>query len=366
MNENSVPLIVKVRAAAGRELSEIGEKALKAFFSLPGSEDWHPDEQSPIQMLMPFDIGLPLALLGDEKSVDHLKKRIGYAIAKGKQPDKSDWSEVQAGALMCHFGAEAEFVRPQKTRTPDIRARWPSNSIVDVEVTAAETRQVHKDVQDALATLCEVVRARDQKWHIVAFFSDASDQSDINAAVEEMIQLSPGNFAEQPNRWIVRGVEPERRDDVVGGGVKELFAPTWWPQKEPTFGAISTVVGGEFSPVVKFESLIPQISYMNPISRKADRPQRDTANPYLIVVDVKDLAGAHQRIGSDLVNWFPTWEHVSAVMLYDARFFVGVRTKEWHVSIYRNPHATLRLPNELSGGPDGEELRVAFELSVPG
>ena len=126
-------MIEKVRANAGTELSEIGESALQAFFDLPGSGDWSPDPHLPIQMFDPFNFGLPFALIGNEKSADELKKKIGREIANGNYPDRADLGEVHAGALLSNFGADVEFIMPRKDlKTPDIRASWPPDDLLDV------------------------------------------------------------------------------------------------------------------------------------------------------------------------------------------------------------------------------------------
>jgi len=364
MADRNTPLKDRVRAAIGHELSEIGEEAFEAFFDLPGVEDWNPENLYLREISTVFDFGLPFALIGDTPSANELREKIGGSISGSREATKGDWGEILAGALMRHFQANIEFIKREKNkRTPDLSAEWSSESVLDIEVTAAETLEIHQKVQTGLADLSEVIRASDRDWNIIAYIRDASDHSFLNEVLDAVVQLSPGEFAEDHDKWMVRALEPDQREEVVGGKIEELFAPAWWPASEPSFFASSTVIGGQHSPVVRLGSLIPDVSYINPIRRKAERPQRDSSKPYLIAVDVMEFMGAHQRVRKQLSDWLPLWDVVSGIMLFDARFWIGSRKKEWRVSILRNPHAKLPLPNELLDLPDGEEFPVEFELS---
>ncbi len=182
------------RMAVGHELSDIGQRTLEAYFDLPGLENWTPGDQLLGSISRVFDIGLPFALIGDLSTAVQLKRITGHAIAQGNFILPSEWSEIQVGALMRSFGAKVEFVKrvahPPGKRTPDLRTSW-AGTIVDVEVTRAETRELHRNVTEGLAAMVGAVQATDQDWHILALYADAGDQESLADSLEALMALRP-------------------------------------------------------------------------------------------------------------------------------------------------------------------------------
>ncbi|MDD5228858.1 MAG: hypothetical protein PHD53_08645, partial [Methylococcales bacterium] len=125
----------------------------------------------------------------------------------------------------------------------------------------------------------------------------------------------------------------------------------------------SVVIGKSTNPVISFRSLIPKTLYIDPIKKKADRPQKRADNPYLIALDTSNLPRAHERILDELDADFPIWNHVSGVMLFESRFWTGIDSKEWIVSLHPNPHADIALPPELMKFATRERIQIKFLIS---
>ncbi len=324
---------------------------------------WNPEKILLGELSFVFDMGLPFALLGNNPSAEVHKKKVSDAIQSGQSPREYLWSEVQVGALFSNWGKKVSFVKEGATTTPDLEVTLDNGMIVDVEVTRAEIIQMHEATRNGLANLAGALRAGDVEWNVVCFFADASNPGDLYAAFEAAIALRPGDIKESRDRWAVRAVALERREEVVGAEFKQLFGPSWWPLDEPCYLVNSTLVGPRIPPVVALYSLIPAASYLNPLRRKADTGQRRPGHPYLIALDVTEMPGAHERIAKDLNDYFSIRDHVSGVFLFDSRFWIGCGRKEWAVSVHANPNARFSIPADLTDVSDGQRHSVQFLLS---
>jgi hypothetical protein len=346
------------------QLTERGTMALEAFLELPGVDLWRPESIHLREVAMVFDIGLPFSFLRNNRTADAHRAQWGSAVGRGERYDPSLSSEVHAGALLSGWGADVAFIPRGSSPTPDIEASWSPGEVVDVEVARGEIKQLHAAVQRGVADFVGAIQPGDVDWHIVGFIADASAPAELAAMFEAAIKLRPGESAEVATRWHVRAVPLDLREDVVGPHSVELFRPCWWPAEQPTDFSTGTLIGSGGNPVVLLRSLIPRASYRNPVLRKADSGQRRNGNPYLIAIDVSDLPRAHELLVDDLRKDFSIWEHVSGVLLFEPRFWVGADRKEWVVSIYRNPVAAIPLPAALVKWADCGRFSVKVRLSV--
>lgn len=329
-------------------LSEIGYQALESFLDLPCVERWDPVNLFLRELSDVFDAGLPTTFLrGNASSAAH-KRQLGEAIYNGKHAHPSLLSEVHAGALLANWGATIRFVPRSVTPTPDIEAVWDEGVIVDVEVVRGDPRQLHKAVRKGIDAFVGALGARDVNWHISAHLADAANSRDLESTLEAAIALRPNQSSGQEGKWHVCALSPEFRELVIGTQVTDQFGPVWWPKNESSFCAVSTLVGAIESPVVQIRSLVPTASYIGPVRRKAESRQGRTGHPYLIALDVSDLPQAHKRILAELSDYFEIWSNVSAVLLFESRFYFGYEHKEWLYSMHRNPYAIVPLPEPLA------------------
>lgn len=338
----------RILGAIPRPLTEIGDRALESFLGLPHVDRWNPNNIYLCELSSVFDVGLPFSFLQGNTTAEAHMRKVGAAISRGASAPSNLLSEVHAGALLSHWGADVSFVPRQGTPTPDVVATWDDGVMVDVEVARGETRQLHMAVQNGIGAFAGALQPGDIAWNVMAFMADASISEDLAAMFEAATILHPEQSAEEYGKWYARAVPLSQRDDVVGARTIELFGPAWWPDNEPCYFATGTLIGSTGNPVVQLRSLVPLASYMNPVLRKADSGQRRHGNPYMIALDVTELPRAHERIVDDLRGYFEIWNHVSAVLLFEPRFYTGFERKEWVVSIHRNPDATIPLPNHLA------------------
>lgn len=357
--EEAPSLRTMIATGVAGSLSEIGQESLDAFLALPFVEGWKPDNVYLGAISFVFDFGLPFALLRGNPSASRHRTVVGSAIGRGTQLLPSLMSEVHAGALLSHWKADPKFLVPQKgCATSDMQASWTTD-VLAVEVARASTREVHEGVRKGLRDFSAVVQASDLGWNLLGFISDASRSTDLNAMFDAATQIHPGESVEDAGKWSVCAVGIERREEVVSN--TELFAPAWWPKNEPCTFAFNTVLGGSKNPYIQVRSLIPHTSYMNPIIRKADSGQRMPGKPYLIALDVSEFPRAHDRILGDLYHCFTAWDHVSGVLLFEPRFFVGYR-KQYIVSLHKNDSAACRLPDQLLACAQETSSRLDFHM----
>ena len=352
----------RILAAIPRPLTEIGNRALESFLGLPNVESWNPNIMYLFELSNVFDVGLPFSFLQGNTTAEPHKLKVGAVIGRGEKVRSSLISEIHAGALLSNWGATVSFVPHRHTPTPDIEATWDDGVIVDVEVVRGETRQLHMAVKNGVSAFTGALQPRDVTWNVTAFMADASNSKDLAAMFEAATILQPKQSAEDYGKWSVSAIPLSLRDDVVGAHTIELFGPAWWPKNEPCYLSTSTLIGSTGNPVVQLRSLVPLTSYMNPVLRKANSGQGRPGNPYLIALDVSELPRAHERIVDDLRGYFEIWNHVSAVMLFEPRFYTGFERKKWVVSIHCNPDATVSLPRHLAAVGQ-ERCSIDFTLT---
>ena len=120
--------------ALPRPASAFGESAIEGFLSLPGASAWRPDRVGLRELSFVFDVGVPLALIGDNPSVRPVALEIGDAARDGRQPDKRLRSLVHAAALLSRWDCPVQFVAGGTAvrRTWRIEVAQPSGESVDV------------------------------------------------------------------------------------------------------------------------------------------------------------------------------------------------------------------------------------------
>jgi hypothetical protein len=131
----------RILEALPRPLSEFGMAALEAFLSLPGASAWRPERLWLKELSYVFDIGLPFALIGDNPSAKSHSLRVGEAVRFGEYPQRSQWSEIHAAALLSRWGAEVRFVADNKTRAHGLEVLLASGETLDVDVIRGDALQ---------------------------------------------------------------------------------------------------------------------------------------------------------------------------------------------------------------------------------
>lgn len=231
----SSPLRDRILAALPDPLTERGAEALQSFLELPFVDDWHPQNMYLGELSSVFDVGLPFSFLRGNASAEARRRECGNAISRGERTTAGFWSEVHAGALLSNWGANVTFAPRQAKPTPDIEANWGDAVILDVEVVRGKTRQLHMAVQRGVEAFVGALQPGDVAWNVVGFIADASRSEDVEAMFEAATNLQPEESAGDADRWYVRAVPLDRRDEVVGAQSVEIFGPNCWPSGEPIF-----------------------------------------------------------------------------------------------------------------------------------
>lgn len=344
----------------------MGQAALEAFLSLPGASGWRPEKLALKELSYVFDIGLPIALVGENPSARAHLFRAGEAARLGRYPEQDIWSEVHAAALLNRWGGVVNFVE-QSHKPPDLEVSLASEQVLQVAVVRADLRGLRAEVQDKVRLVADRLLARRVAWNIVCFLADATHELDLKSALDAATLLGPSDHVDDyRKRWSVRAIPLDRRDALVGPELARSLAPEWWPPDAPSIDvscALSKYVASE-SPVISVRSLISAASYLGALERSAMGRDGPSEHPCLIAVDVSDMPRGHERIVARIGERLAVWQHVSGVLVFEPRFWIGVEQKEWLYSVQLNPHASRPMPLELLGHPDGSRDSIRVPLLI--
>ncbi|MFC3226658.1 hypothetical protein ACFOGJ_05410 [Marinibaculum pumilum] len=351
--ENSVPL----------QLSDRGKKSVEAFYSLPGLGNWRPQGDSYAELSILFDLGLPLSLIANVASADKIRSQLAKSILNGSTIQPSQMSEISCCAILSYLGYRPVFVKENWHRTPDLRIEEFDGHCIDIEVTRADARHIHKNVQSALRDLIGILRAGDFGFHLLVLLADA--RVDISSAevLEKVLQLTPGETAEVPMNWYIKAYPLAERDFVVSGAAESADSPDWWPRSGPKAFAISALVSATQSPYVRIGSLYPDAVYINPVKNKAERPQKEIGNCYVVALDAGNLPGYEKKIQSELENYFSQWPHVSGVLAFQYLPWAGYKNKQWDIVFYKNDSSRYPTPNGFLNTALGEKQKIIFSIT---
>ena len=354
----------RIQEALPRPLSPMGGAALEGFLSLPGASGWRPEKLALKELSYIFDIGLPLALVGDNLSARAHLFRAGEAARAGRYPDKDTWSEVHAAALLTRWGGAVNFVA-QAQKPPDIEVRLERDRIVEVAVVRADLRRHRAEVHDRVRLVADRLLTRGVDWNIVCFLADAANELDLKSALDAATLLGPNDHVDDyRKRWAVRAIPLDREVGVREPDPVRSLAPEWWRPDEPNI-EITSVLSKHLaleSPVISVRSQISSAAYLNALERSAIGQAAPAEHPYLIAVDVQDMPHGHERIVTRLNDQFSSWNHVSGVLLFEPRFWIGLEQKEWLYSVHLNPAATRPIPRQMLGTADGGRDSIRIPL----
>ena len=354
----------RIQQALPRPLSPMGAAALEGFLSLPGASAWRPEKLALKELSYVFDMGLPLALIGENISARAHLFRAGEAARAGRYPDKDTWSEVHAAALLCKCGGAVNFVA-QSQKPPDIEVRLDNDRIVEVAVVRADLRGQRAEVHDKVQLVADRLLARGVDWSIVCFLVDAANESDLKSALDAATLLGPNDHVDDyRKRWAVRAIPMDGHAGVREADLLRPLAPQWWPRDEPGIDVISVRSKrlALESPVIAVRSLMSSAAYLNALEKSAVRREPRSEHPYLIAVDLQDMPHGHERVVARLDEQFASWTHVSGVLLFEPRFWIGLEQKEWLYCVQRNPHAVRPVPREILGNVDGRRDSIRIPL----
>lgn len=320
----------------------LAEQALASFEPLLARRDWAPENPYLGGYDAPIEVGVLVALLGDDDQAIRLLTKQAQRLEVGEHLDPDDLGELHAAALLRQLNLPARMLPPEKNvRTPDIVIGGPEP--IDVEVVTGRTKVGTKEHTHAMDALNQVIPKREDRDVVVYLRSQLTlaIQTEIASAVE---QLEPGAYAEKENLWRAVVTPPVGSEGTPSAMAARLgLEPHGWVG--PKLFVTSVLMGGVPTQRVEVISSIPEEDYLNPVKRKAERPQRTGEYPYLVAFNVAQLPGAAALIpGLQLA--LSEWDHVSAVLMFH-QFFACDGSKEWRALLVRNSASVHPLPPDV-------------------
>ena len=164
--------------ALPRPASAIGEAAIEGFLSLPGSSAWRPDRIGLRELSFVFDIGVPLALIGDNASAKPIVLEVGDAARDGALPPRPLRTLVHAAALLSRWGWTVRFVGAGSM----LQRQWR----IELAASDGETIDVVLLGQPSL----DAGTVPDRLQMLVA---------DVDGAIEDVATAYEATFASSPN-----------------------------------------------------------------------------------------------------------------------------------------------------------------------
>jgi hypothetical protein len=258
------------------------------------------------------------------------------------RPPAAELAEIGCGALVSCLGLAVDYPKSGNGRSPDLVVVDRSAVVADIEVVCAQQRSIHADELVTQRNLSEAIGTR-MDAHVAIFIADELSGDLVDEIVNGVIHVPIGGAIEKEGKWcVVARALPDRKP--FEGGSRQEIAPGWWPLAGAQT-VVQTVRLGPESPILTVVCKTVEASYLNPIRRKAERPQRTGNLPYVIAVDVDALPDAFEEIPKELAGFWAQWKHVSAVLLFFS--YQGVGLNGWWCSIVRNPFADVVLPQDM-------------------
>lgn len=353
-----------LREAIREPLGPMGQRALEAFVRLPGIHRWRPDALLLGEISAALDVGLVAAHVSNSPAANAKLEEVSDAFVASSHTDwrNSTWSEMVVAALLAARRASVE-VQPRVpgARTPDLRVRWSETSDVMVEVSRATPRRRQQAVASGLQELALVLPPGDLNCHVVCHMADAADPADQSAVLDALTRLQPGVRLDNPGRWSVVGVEIEA--EISDRDLRLAHRPQWWIDDAPCAIASSVRLGQRPPPRVVLMSAIPVEPLFGTIQNKADRPQHRDGLPFVIALDATELVRPARQVETELAGFLPLWDHVSAILVVQTRFFTGHGRKGWQWTLVGNTNASVPLPRAVTQAL-GESGSLFVDLAI--
>ena len=319
--------------------------------SMPGLSDWKPKHDGLLTLVKILGLGMILGRI-DDASFHPLLNSVAGTLKEQDRPNNDDEAELVAAAIFHPWCDCVTYVQKNnRQRSPDLVA-IVGKYTVEIEVTTGQ----RKDEQDKRVQIASDLEAKlcalPLKKHIFVHFLDSLNEDEESAIIRAASELSIGQVAEVKDRWHIRISEQD------SNGIYSISSepPSWFPEQPATpaslRGAFSTG-NGSIVPTASAQARwsLSTKSYLNPLSKKAERHQGSKTNPFLIALEVTDLPGAEQWYEHGLTGYWPLWSDVSGVLLFRRpALMIGVNVLTVPYILLRNPHSSHALPENWSSG----------------
>jgi hypothetical protein len=325
---------------------------VESLEQLPGLENWSPPQSIAAGWPRIVAWGQVVDVTRSLPGAQELHGAVAASILRGGEPDPDTLAELSGAALCIELGAIAAGRIPEgENRTADWRMIWPEDAEVDVEVACAQRKPKHVRNLEAAKTLAAEVSDRTRSFDVVVDIVDPRNADDRQAVKEAIRHISANDPVCSSGRWAVRAL-PLARGATVLWTAGQDSAPVWWPSDlaRNCFFArqLATVDAKEAPPQVRIWFGVPFVAYINPVMRKADRPQHTEGLSFLVVVDITNLPGAFEEMTRVIAGFLPFWTAVGGVLIF--RTIAALDRVGWSWRLIRNPSAAVLLPGALCNG----------------
>jgi hypothetical protein len=166
---------------------------------------------------------------------------------------------------------------------------------------------------------------------------------------------------EESEKWMIKAVKSRRDVHNIYTAGEVYDRPKWWPKQPVEFFTLYQFLADDTGAIAPPQTRViygvPFESYVNPVQRKADRPQSSGSGSFLIAIDVEDLPGAFDEFRKRLPEYFLIWPKVSGVLTF--RRWVQTSRVGWTCGLLENHSAAIPLPAELR-----QRLPVDHEVDI--
>ena len=309
----------------------IVREAICAVGSLPDLKRWKPSFEHWYYALKVVEWGIPLVQIegfsDEDTNLKPLHQKIGCAIANKGAPKPSDLAELDIAALMALNKAQSlKYVKTGDSKTPDFQVQWDDH-LVELEVTKAQPREAHIELDNFAKELMEKIMALKLPWRIIVYVAAKLSETDTLVLLQTLQGIKPGSYKEISGKWwlfIETPSAPVRTEEfnmTIGSKVGLHFIEGW-----PSGTALSGAQLGVrvYNPeedmisvnIIDIVPGVPIVNYINPLDRKATRIQGSKTVPFIVAVDIGDLPGGYTEYQRLLPIYLKEHPSISAVLLF--------------------------------------------------
>ncbi len=308
-------------------------------------EGWLPDRDSFVPDLLCL-----CAALGrlDGVTAEGIRRKVTRQLAKSGEVEDGLLAELHAAALLRPWGNEVEWISSSnEERRADFRLRFPGQTI-EVEVTHAAVKAEQTERSEVAARVRDALSSDTRNRQFRVHFLDRLSAAEILTIKKASIPLAPGETAEVAGRWTLA---------VLRGDSSDLSRaqPTWWPDQlvDPVSLGETAVADGRLRRANRVEVIwgLSVESYLNPIRRKAERPQTNMTLPSIVALDATQLPGGIHWFARHLSESLQHWPRISGVMVFQRSAALGFSPPSllWFYWFVSNEAARMPLPMEVAG-----------------
>jgi hypothetical protein len=315
-------------------------------------ERWAPTSIQAWNVLELVCWGFPLTFFDPFSLSDRHCADLGNSIATSGKPARKTFSEVSAAALMAALGVSSiRRILEDQTPTPDWMLSWRDDP-VELEVTQPEEKPAHVRRRAQALALAERLHQLNRPWDIVVFVSDLFAKHELDAIVDAGRVTDPtADPCEQVGKWHLYSEKPNRpRYALVGGGTRDR-PPAYWSSSLVTCLVFRQWLAGPNAdaapPQIRVHFGVPVTGYLNPVQNKEASFQGSGEAPFVLALDVAELADPFPTFRRELPEWLQTWTRISGVLIFRGPSLLGATKIGWTWDFLPNPHALHKIPEAM-------------------